>query len=180
MKSKIKIALYFSSLLAILSIVGYRVANAETKKMSSSESSFVVSNCSSIINKVNQLHVSDALMRVNRGQLYETTLTKLMTSFDKRLQNNNIDSTVTSQITSTFSTQLDQFRRDYILYEEQISNAIKLGCTNDTQSFVDSLDKARQLRAVVYLDVQSLNSTIDTYIVSFKSVKQSLLEKGIN
>lgn len=153
---------------------------AESKKLTSAESAYISSSCTPIMNKINQLHVSDALMRVNRGQLYETTLTKLMISFDKRLQNNNVDSSVTSQITSSFSSQLDTFRKDYISYEEQLSSTIKVGCSSDPQSFVDNLEKSRQLRAIVYADVQKLNMYIDNYIAAFVQIKSSILGQGTN
>jgi hypothetical protein len=180
MKSKLKSTLYFLAVLSILTTTINFVAHAESKKLSATESAYLTSSCTPIINKLNQLHVSDALMRVNRGQLYETILNKIMVSFDRRLQNNSLDASAISQITSSFSTQLDTFRKDYISYEEQISNTIKVGCTNDAQAFVDNLDKSRQLRIKVYSDVQNLNLYIDNYSSAFTVIKSNILGQGVN
>lgn len=180
MKQKLKISvIVFVSLFAYLLLSNF-VVHAQSKKLTNEESAYLVASCTPIINKLNQLHVSDALMRVNRGQLYETILTKLMNSFDKRLQNNSLDASSLTTVTATFSSQLDTFRKDYIAYEEQLSSTIKISCTSDPQAFVDSLDTSRQYRMKVYEDVQKLNSSIDDYYRAFSNIKTSILGQGVN
>jgi hypothetical protein len=130
-------------------------------------------NCATVKNTLTQLHVSDALLRVNRGQLYESITTKLMSSFNGRASSNNLDATGLVVITSSYNGTLSTFRADYQSYEQQLSAALKIDCTKEPVAFYDAVANARDKRAQVHNDVLVLNQSIDDYQTAFNSFADS-------
>jgi hypothetical protein len=55
-------------------------------KLSSTQTKQISDSCLLTKNTLNQLHASDALLRVNRGQIYELMYTKLMSRFNTRIE----------------------------------------------------------------------------------------------
>lgn len=140
------------------------VASAqEVPRLTDEQRSRIASNCLSIKSTLAQLHASDALLRVNRGKVYESMATKLMDSFNSRLSSNRLDAKATSAVTSSYRTALNTFRVDYRLYEEKLSATLRLDCTKEPQQFYESLESARSLRKTVHEDVLKLHRYIDDY-----------------
>ncbi len=123
----------------------------------------IMSNCVSIKASLTQLHASDALLRVNRGQLYESMASKLMERFNDRLGGNSLDNRAMTTVTTNYRTQLTAFRIDYIAYEQKLSSAINIDCATKPQEFHNTLQEARTLRSTVHKDVKNLNQHIDDY-----------------
>jgi len=126
-------------------------------------------NCVSIKSSLSQLHASDALLRVNRGQMYESLATKLMDTFNNRLSSNKLDNKAMNTVTSNYRSALATFRTDYIAYEEKLSDAINTDCTSQPNTFHANLLEARKLRIVVHSDIGKLNHLIDDYRSSVSS-----------
>lgn len=123
-------------------------------------------NCTAIKNTLNQLKVSDALLRVNRGQLYESMRSRLMEPFNNRLSSNNLDARSVEAVTGSYSTQLSNFRTHYQDYERQLSDAIRIDCENDPDGFYLAVENARTKRTTVNEDVLRLHQLIDDYRAS--------------
>ena len=123
----------------------------------------VKANCVSIKNSLNQLHASDALLRVNRGQVYESMGTKLMDTFNNRLSINSLDNKAMTTVTSNYRTALTNFRNSYIAYEQKLSAAIRIDCTAQPNTFHTTVLEARKLRQNVHEDVLKLHRHIDDY-----------------
>jgi hypothetical protein len=123
----------------------------------------IQSNCLSIQGALNQLHSSDALLRVNRGQIYETVGTKLMNNFNARLNNNGLDNKGLVAVTDQYQAALTSFRANYRVYERQLSAAMDTDCTSKPVAFHDAVAVAREKRAAVYSDVLRMNRFIDDY-----------------
>lgn len=145
----------------VLSFVSLAPAHADP--LTTDQSQHIVSTCSSIKSTLNQLHVSDTLLRVNRGQFYESMSSKLMTKFNARLNNNGIDNNAFVTITNDYTTLLNTFRTDYQLYEIQLSNTIAINCFKQPSTFNDAVVQARVLRNKVHDDVNNLNSQLVSY-----------------
>lgn len=120
-------------------------------------------NCVAAKNTLDRLHASDALLRINRGQLYESITTKLMVPFDARLDSNHIDATNLSSTNTSYVSTLTTFRTDYIAYEVQLSTALKIDCIKQPVTFYDAVISARAKRSQVHDDITSLHSYIDEY-----------------
>lgn len=132
-------------------------------------------NCLTAKNVLNQLHASDALLRVNRGQLYESLATKLMSNFNSRVANNNLDASGLKAITTNYSTTLDTFRTDYQNYEEQLSSSLNIDCIKEPIAFYDAVASARTMRGLVHADVVNLNQYISEYSGAFDSLSKTIV-----
>jgi hypothetical protein len=120
-------------------------------------------NCVSLKSTLNQLHASDALLRVNRGQIYESMASNLMDRFNTRLGSNNLDREGMLTVTSAYRTALTKFRTDYIVYEQKLSQALRMDCESEPSSFYNTTQNVRELRGTVHEDVGKLHRLIDDY-----------------
>ena len=161
MKKRVRFALFVLAAVSVLSVCGSN--SSQAADLTTDQLDLIKANCLSIKGSLNQLHASDALLRVNRGQIYESMGTKLMNSFNGRLNNNSLDNKGLVAVTTTYQSTLAIFRTDYQAYEQQLSATIKVDCTKDPGGFHDSLEQARTKRATVRTDIIRLNQYIDDY-----------------
>ena len=132
------------------------------------------SNCIEAQSTLTQLHTSDALLRVNRGQLYESISAKLMTPFNSRATLNRLDVTKIVSVTASYERELMAFRANYKLYEEAISQALKINCTNQPVAFYDNVNDARIKRAVVHDNTTNLKNIIQKYKDEFEVIAKTI------
>lgn len=154
------LCLSLSVLFAFLPIIA---TFAENETISNQQVLQIRNNCNSVKNTLNQLHSSDALLRVNMGQMYESTLTKMMNRFNGRVESSGFGIADLSEISSKYGLALDNFRSDYKIYEEQLSLAISIDCSKQPTVFYDAVALARIERKQVYADVLKLNDYINQY-----------------
>lgn len=153
-------------LVACLSAMLFMNVSAQNAVISEQQTEQIRSNCASTKNTLNQLHASDALLRVNRGQVYESILTKLLDRFNSRVSNNKMSSADLESVTAEYATALNTFRRDYKTYEEHLSAVIDIDCSKNPVGFYDAILFARTERVRVHDDVVKLNQLIDKYQLS--------------
>lgn len=155
-------------LAVVVSVSFVSIVNAQTNSvvLSPEEEARIKASCVSIKSTLNQLHASDALLRVNRGQIYESMATNLMDRFNARLASNDLDNKAMLTDTSSYRTALATFRSNYISYEQRVSQALRIDCVAQPSSFYNTLQSARALRAEVHEDVQRLHQLIDDYRLS--------------
>lgn len=147
---------------SLLSLTALRPVAAETV-LTSEQRQRIVANCQSIKTTLNQLHASDALLRVNRGQIYEAMSSRLMDNFNARLSNNGQDIKGLLVVTNGYKTALTNFRNDYQSYERQLSSLIRTDCSSDPSGFHSALEEARSKRKQVHSDVIKLRQYISDY-----------------
>lgn len=146
----------------VCSLTSFNGASAQTI-LTEEQLQRISANCLSIKNTLNQLHVSDALLRVNRGQIYEAMGAKLMNNFNSRLTSNGKDTKGLLVVTSGYQTALDTFRSDYREYESKLSVAIKIDCNKQPAEFHAAIQEARAKRTTLHADVLRLHRYIDDY-----------------
>ena len=161
MKTRIHLAVY--TLIAISLLSSFVLKNTYADDLSSDQMRRISANCLSIKGSLNQLHASDALLRVNRGQIYESIGSKLMGNFNTRLGNNSLDNKGLVVVSNQYQTALTAFRNDYQSYEKQLSEVIKIDCTKDQTGFHNALQDARKKRISVHDDILHLNQYINDY-----------------
>lgn len=161
---KIPTRLIITGLVAavLLSAVCFKLTYAQSA-LSQQQLQHISDNCLSIKSTLNQLHASDALLRVNRGQLYESVGSKLMNNFNARLSNNSLDNKGLVVVTNDYQTMLTSFRNDYTSYERQLSAAIQINCDTQPSEFHTAVEDARTKRDKLHTDVGRLNQYIDDY-----------------
>lgn len=125
------------------------------------------SRCSEIQTTLSHVHANDALLRVNRGQLYERISTKLMAPLNSRIVLNKLDSTSLVTVTTKYETDLKKFRLNYQAYEELLSDTMKINCVNQPTRFYDSLQQVRIKRSEVHQSTQALTADITEYKLAF-------------
>lgn len=146
--------------------VSFLNVSAQNATITDQQSDRIRSNCTSTKNTLSQLHASDALLRVNRGQTYESILTKLIDKFNGRLSSNSLNNNNLISVTNEYTTALDNFRTDYKTYEEHLSTALGIDCSKQPVAFYDAISSARNERIKVHADVARLNQLIDNYQLS--------------
>lgn len=149
-------------LLFVASIISPQLAGAQST-LTSSEEEYIKANCQSIKSILNQLHVSDALLRVNRGQLYQSIVTKLMDRFNLRLSTNSINNDQFVRITNDYRLAFKTFSDSYVAYEQQLSRALAVDCQRQPSDFRTEIAKSRELRLAVHDNVNNLNELVNDY-----------------
>lgn len=133
-------------------------------------------NCVDAQSTLFQLHASDAGLRVDRGQLYESISTKLMAPFNSRIVLNRVSDENLLTTATQYDKQLLAFRQQYQQYEEAMSATLRIKCVNQPVAFYDSIADTREKRrltheASVELHKIILNygSEVETYAKNFKA-----------
>ena len=151
------------NLLSVGLLASFAGTSAKAEDLTPDQVAHIKSNCLSIKNSLNQLHASDALLRVNRGQTYESVASRLMDNFNNRLSVNSLDNKAMTTVTSNYRSALNKFRTDYIAYEQKLSAAIRTDCVAQPNTFHSTILEARELRETVHDDVLRLHRYIDDY-----------------
>lgn len=146
-----------------VAFLSFFVVSAQNVPLTNHKIEQIRGECLSTKNTLSQLHASDALLRVNRGQIYESMYTKLMDRFNSRVANNKLNNSDLERVTNDYTTALDTFRDDYKTYEEQLAKAISIDCSKQPTNFYDAVILARSKRAIVNDDIIKLNQYIDQY-----------------
>src|SRR5688572_262917 len=127
----------FAATIVASAIAGHVSVRAENTPMTEAHIARIRDNCVDAQSTLRQLHASDALLRVNRGQLYESISTKLMAPLNSRISLNRLDGVNLVSIATTYEGQLTYFRQSYQQYEEAMSRTLKINCTNQPVVFYD-------------------------------------------
>lgn len=159
-KNKIISIAVITTAISVASVIGVA---AEGVVLTEGQLAQIGGSCLTTKNTLTQLHSSDALLRVNRGQIYESMYTKLMDRFNSRLASNKLDNTKLKQTADDYSIALNKFREDYKSYEEQLSKALEIDCPKKPQQYYEAVSLARTMRSQIHDDVVKLNGYIDQY-----------------
>ena len=163
------ITLSVFAMAAILGGLWHTSAGAENTPMTEAHIARIRANCVDAQSTLRQLHASDALLRVNRGQLYESISTKLMAPLNSRISLNRLDGVSLVSIATTYESQLVYFRQSYQQYEEAMSQTLRINCINQPVVFYDSVADARSKRKKVHDSTVALHNTISEYKTEFEA-----------
>lgn len=144
-------------------IIVSSVQAQSTAPLTDAQKERIVANCVPMKANLNQLHASDALLRVNRGQIYESMASNLMERFNTRLSSNGLDNRAMSTVTGNYRSALSEFRSNYIKYEQKVTQALRIDCEAQPESFYAALQESRELRNDVHDNVKRLHQLIDDY-----------------
>lgn len=144
------------------------LVQAQSAPMTEAHIQRIKANCVDAQSVLTQLHASDALLRVNRGQLYESISSKLMAPFNSRVALNKFDGSKLVAQSATYENQLNDFRSSYKSYEETMSRTLRINCTNEPVAFYDSVAEARAKRQQVHQTIIALQKTIQNYKTEFE------------
>jgi hypothetical protein len=174
-KRAISVGLILSMLIYSTALIKIVSAQNSVTEPTKAQIQLVRANCLTLKSTLSQLHASDALLRVNMGQLYESISVKLMSGFNNRISNNNFNNDSLATKTNSYNSALDKFRTDYQTYEEQMSSTLNIDCNNQPASFYDAISLTRSYRDQVHADVIKLNQTIAYYQSGIDQFEQNYL-----
>lgn len=156
---------------AAVFFIAPQVAAQSSVPMTNEHMERIKDNCQQANRTLRQLHASDALLRVNRGQLYDLLSTKLMARMNSRLALNRLDASNLVAVTANFDRTLGEFRTNYKVYEEQLSATIKIDCQEKPAQFYDAVRESRELRSKVHESVRKLTEYLMEYDRQFKDFR---------
>lgn len=131
-------------------------------------------NCDTIRGVLRRLHTTDALLRVNAGQMYNGMSVRLMARLNSRLALNRVDSSNLVEITSQFEASRKEFVSNYSTYETALSNVIKTNCKTNAGKFYELLIIARDQRSKLAESVQDMHTSISDYQVAVEQLYQQM------
>ena len=156
------------ALLGVLFYVTAQSAQADDRPpLSSEHKQKIVANCTSAKSSIHQLHRSDVLLRVNRGQLYEYIGTKLMARLNSRLALNQLDAGTMVAIAAQYDKDLNAFRNAFRTYEEQVTAVLRIDCAKEPETFYYAIRDAKNKRSTVHQQITNLNDSVDDYYKAF-------------
>lgn len=155
-----------------------RVAYAETP-LSEGQIKSIRQNCVTAQTTLNRLHASDALLRVNRGQLYENISNKLMAPLNSRIALSRLEGLSLTATTLEYDRQVDIFRASYSTYEESMSRTLKINCADRPTEFYESIVTTREKRKRLHEDTEILTTLLKAYKTEFEAFAAEFNEGDI-
>lgn len=126
--------------------------------------------CQQVKTRLKQIKLSDAVTRVNYGQVYESLSVNVMTPTNLRLVANNLKPVELLTITDNYQKQFAQFRQNYVNYEEKLSQSLELSCDQNPTQLISSLPELRQLRQKLNANTKTLRQLAGDYQMKFKEL----------
>ena len=177
MKSRFILA-GIAAVMALTTIAAPVLAQAPEapRTMTDSHIERIKQNCRSAMRIIQHIHTNDGPLRVNRGQVYDSLSSKLMTPLNSRLTMNKLDASDLVRLTAQYEKTLTDFRESYKTYDNQMARVLTLDCVKQPVRFYDSVAEARQLRGTVHGHVVRLHELIDEYEAAFGTFRTQLRE----
>ena len=129
--------------------------------------------CFQIKTSLNQLHTTDALLRVNRGQAYASISSGLMAKLNSRIALNRLDGAELVRITTQYETHYENFRLAYQNYSDSFEELRKIDCREKPREFYEKLVEVRETRLLVNETTKRLAGDISAYGTAFGEFKKS-------
>lgn len=120
-------------------------------------------NCSNLMSNLRQIHTSDALLRVNSGQSYNSIATRLMARLNSRLSINRLDGAVLIDTTSKFEKLRTSFVSQYNDYDNSMSELLRIDCQKSPEEFYNRLQVTRKLRSELATTSNKLSDNVIIY-----------------
>lgn len=163
------------SLLALIVTGATTIMVASTSRaelvVSKAQINAIKEHCVANQASLNQLHQTDAFLRIDRGNLYKTISDKLMVPLNRRIAANGLDGGLLVATTAQFNNEYKRFYAKYISYDTAISNLLSIDCTREPVSFYDALVKAREARTELNSSTQRLVDLARQYKTQFDTFR---------
>ncbi|HSE60960.1 MAG TPA: hypothetical protein VLA88_01540 [Candidatus Saccharimonadales bacterium] len=135
--------------------------------------SIIQEHCTVLQTSLDQVQRRDLVARTNRGREYESTLAQL-TAFNQRLQNNGRPVKTLDDTLNNFKTMVDDFRTNYIAYDNSMNDLRQIDCRNHPADFALALQRTAILRAQVGAEVTKGEEYLGVYRQTVVEMQKSL------
>lgn len=163
-----------ASLLIAIVLVAAAVNPVSAKTLSEEQMGLISSNCPSIKLQLERIQKDDARNRVHLGAQYESIATNLMMNLNLRLVKNGMASAELAEQQTTFMSERDRFKDDYIGYSQELESLINIDCKSEPQKFYNKLVKARNKREDIDKSMKRMNDIIKNHRQSIEKLKEGL------
>ena len=133
-------------------------------------------NCSSIKLQLERVQKEDSRNRVYLGAQFEIVSTNLMQNLNLRLVKNNMAKAELSEQQTSFASEREYFKNEFIVYSKELEKLIAIDCKEKPEDFYNQLVYVREKRAEVNKSVQRLRATIDEHRKSVESYLKELYD----
>lgn len=153
-------------------VVG-KTTYAQTAELTAEKQAIIVQSCVSAQTVLQKIQHNDAATRVNRGQDYETIISRLMTPLNTRATSNGYNNSASLLIDTTkrYQQSLENFKDNYASYDNAITGALKTKCKDKPAVFYGYIEEARSKRQDVAGDVANLTNLINEYKANVSKLK---------
>lgn len=158
--------IFLSSIVMVLCLAfASTVSAAEPIDLTPEKITDIKTSCVSMQVVLQKIQYNDAANRVNRGQGYESLVTRMMIPLNGRAAVNGFSSSasVLADITTRYQQALDSFKNDYENYDNALSATLRLKCQEKPVDFYKNLTEARKQRTNLSNDVVNLSQLIEEY-----------------
>ncbi|MEK7620927.1 MAG: hypothetical protein AAB395_01065 [Patescibacteria group bacterium] len=155
--------------LAVLAVFIFgQISYAKPADLSPEKESIIKQTCVSAQTVLQRIQHNDAATRVNRGQGYETIVSRLMVPLNTRTTSNGYNDSAPLLIDTTknFQQALENFKEDYESYDNSVSAALRIKCQDKPADFYGYLEDARSERQKVSNGITNLAGLIGEYRVN--------------
>ena len=121
-----------------------------------------------------RIQKDDARNRIHLGAQYESIATKLMLNLNLRLVKNNLADADIAEQQTTFASERERFKKDYIGYSQEFENLLKINCKTNPADFYYQLEIVRAKRNDVYYSMGRLREIITNHRESVVNLRESL------
>lgn len=150
---------------------------AENESISNQVLSDISQNCSSIKLQLERTQKEDSRLRVNLGTQYETISTNMMQNLNLRLVRNNLANAELSIQQTSFFSERERFKADFIGYSQEMDKLMDLDCRAKPDKFYEQLKLARQKRKDVYDSTYRLKELVQKHYNAVNAYKDELYNK---
>lgn len=123
-----------------------------------------------------KIQYNDAANRVNRGQTYESLVTRMMIPMNGRSAVNGLSSSAATLagITTRYQQKLDDFKDDYENYDDALTATLRVKCQQKPADFYNNLVEARKQRSGLAQDIAELDQLVGEYYQAVVKLKDEL------
>ncbi len=169
--------IFLSGIIISLSLaISHSVAAAEQVEIEPQKLADIKVNCVGMQVVLQKIQYNDAANRVNRGQAYESLVTRMMIPMNGRTAVNGLSSStaVLAGITTRYQQKLDSFKNDYEKYDNSLTSALRIKCQQKPADFYKNIVDARKYRHNIANDVMELEQLIEDYYQAVIKLKSEL------
>ena len=134
-------------------------------------------NCSSIKLQLDRVQKEDSRLRVHLGVQYETISSNFMQNLNLRLVRNNLANADLSIQQTSFFSERERFRTDFVDYSQEMDELVKIDCRTKPDKFYAQLKVVRAKRAELYSDTERIRELVKKHYNSVNSYKDYLYNK---
>jgi len=163
-----------TALVVAIVLVASAVNPISARAISDEQKGLISTNCSSIKLQLKRIQKDDARNRVHLGAQYESIATNLMMNLNLRLVKNNMANAEIAEQQTTFISERDRFKNDYIGYAQELEKLLDINCKNEPQKFYNQLQKTRRKREYVDASIKRLNEILGKHRQSLLDLRERL------